>query len=406
MSSELLLIIYCVLILLVSTAGGLIPLVVRLTHQRMQLAISLVAGVMLGVGLLHMLPHALLEAPDHSEVIFACVLGGFLTMFFIERFFCFHHHDVPMPEGEAGASAHNHAAQNHGTHNHEGESHRHEHASPGVHGRIRHEAHRLGWVGASIGLTLHTIIAGIALAASIEAESGGAHVTALAGFGTFVAIFLHKPFDAMTITTLMTVGARKKSSAHLVNGLFALMIPVGVGLFYLGLSHASDGVNLVAYALAFSAGTFLCVSMSDLLPELQFHAHDRVALSVALLLGLSVAGGVGLLESQNNSHAGHGHSLAAANHGAEHEHGHARQDACGPASHEQKTSQTHRHHDEGHDHAEEGHAHEELGHGHTEEENAHAEEGHGHEHAPSAMPEDQSTDAPRRVSQTPPFSTS
>ena len=361
MSSDLLLLIYCALILLASVSGGLIPLVVRLTHQRMQLAISLVAGVMLGVGLLHMLPHALLEAPDHSQMIFACVLGGFLAMFFIERFFCFHHHDVPMPEGEASG----------GTHNHEGGSHRHDHATandPGVHGTIRQEAHRLGWIGASIGLTLHTIIAGIALAASIEAESMGEHTTALAGFGTFLVIFLHKPFDAMTITTLMTVGAWRKSIAHLVNGLFALMIPAGVGLFYLGLSHADDGANLVAYALAFSAGTFLCVSLSDLLPELQFHAHNRVALSVSLLLGLSVAGGVGLLESHNHGHAGHGHALAAADHGAEHGHqGHAHQSAGDPASHEHETAQAHRDDEEGHDHAAEGHANEASRLGHREE---------------------------------------
>ncbi len=45
----------------------------------------------------------------------------------------------------------------------------------------------------------------------------------------------------------------------------------------------------IACALAFSAGTFLCISLSDLLPELQFHRHDRVKLSAALLFGLAVA---------------------------------------------------------------------------------------------------------------------
>jgi zinc and cadmium transporter len=55
-----LLVVYCVLILFASLAGGWIPLIIRLTHRRMQIAVSLVAGVMLGVGLLHLLPHALL----------------------------------------------------------------------------------------------------------------------------------------------------------------------------------------------------------------------------------------------------------------------------------------------------------------------------------------------------------
>ncbi len=45
----------------------------------------------------------------------------------------------------------------------------------------------------------------------------------------------------------------------------------------------------VGAALAFGAGTFLCIASADLLPELQFHSHDRVTLSLALLAGIGVA---------------------------------------------------------------------------------------------------------------------
>ena len=45
---------------------------------------------------------------------------------------------------------------------------------------------------------------------------------------------------------------------------------------------------MTAATLAFSAGTFLCIALSDLLPELQFHAHDRLSLSVALLAGVGL----------------------------------------------------------------------------------------------------------------------
>ncbi|MFH1920823.1 MAG: ZIP family metal transporter [Planctomycetota bacterium] len=287
MSSGMLLVVYCLLILLASLAGGWLPLMIRLTHRRMQLAVSLVAGVMLGVGLLHMLPHALMEVPtDAVSTVFLWVLAGFLVMFFLERFFCFHHHDVPRVDAE-GAPL--------GEHSHH---HEHEDGSPCMGG----ESHRLTWTGAAIGLTLHTVIAGIALAASVEAESHGDSLAGLAGLGTFLVIFLHKPFDAMTISTLMTVGAWSAAVRHLVNGLFALMIPLGVVLFQFGLGQVHEGGNVVAYALAFSAGTFLCISMSDLLPELQFHAHDRASLSIALILGLSIAWGIGLFEA-----GGHGH---------------------------------------------------------------------------------------------------
>src|SRR5947207_9174992 len=39
-------------------SGGWLPLLVRLTHTRVQLVTSFVAGLMLGVGVLHLAPHA------------------------------------------------------------------------------------------------------------------------------------------------------------------------------------------------------------------------------------------------------------------------------------------------------------------------------------------------------------
>ena len=58
MHPALLLAIYCSLSVVASLSGGWVPLVVRLTHRRMQIAISFVSGVMLGIGLLHLLPHS------------------------------------------------------------------------------------------------------------------------------------------------------------------------------------------------------------------------------------------------------------------------------------------------------------------------------------------------------------
>src|SRR5512137_2722317 len=82
---------YCLLILLASLAGGWIPLVVRLTHTRLQVATSFVAGLMLGVGLLHLLPHASHQLRSIDRAAW-WLMGGFLVMFFIQRFFHFHHH--------------------------------------------------------------------------------------------------------------------------------------------------------------------------------------------------------------------------------------------------------------------------------------------------------------------------
>ncbi len=54
-------------------------------------------------------------------------------------------------------------------------------------------------------------------------------------------------------------------------------------------------------ALAFSAGVFLCISLSDLLPEIEFHSHNRIGLTVALVAGVGLSYLISLLE------AGHVH---------------------------------------------------------------------------------------------------
>lgn len=271
--SATLLIVYCVLILVASLAGGWVPLIVRLTHARMEMAVSLVAGFMLGIGMLHMLPHGI-QAMAAFDTAMTWLLLGFLMMFFIERFFCFHHHDVP-----AGGA-------NRGDHGH---------------------AHTLSWAGAAIGLTLHSLIAGIALAASMRSENPEGDVSAPAGVAVFLVILLHKPFDSLTIGTLMAAGGATPQRRHLVNGLFALVVPLGAILFHVGVNVAGGAPQYVTgCALAFSAGTFLCISTSDLLPELQFHAHDRVKLSVMLLLGLALAWAVARIEpSQHNDERSH-----------------------------------------------------------------------------------------------------
>src|SRR5437879_9608701 len=90
----ILLTVYCALIILASLVGGWLPLLVRLTHTRVQVATSFVAGLMLGVGVLHLVPHAW-EQFGSVDRTMRWVLGGFMVMFFVQRYLHFHHHDVP-----------------------------------------------------------------------------------------------------------------------------------------------------------------------------------------------------------------------------------------------------------------------------------------------------------------------
>jgi zinc and cadmium transporter len=288
-SQSLLLTIYCLLIAAAALAGGWLPILLRMTHTGMQLAMSFVGGTMLGVGLLHLLPHAYFELED----IYPCVwwlLAGFLAMFFIERVFHFHHHDAPAED----AHEHGHGHAHHGDH-------------AAGHSAAGATAGSQGWKAALVGLALHSGTDGMALAAAVAAEpAAGSEWFSPSGLGVFLVVFLHKPFDSLTLGTLMAVSGESARDRHVVNLLYSVAAPLGAILFFLGASeaHASQPQVLGA-ALAFSAGTFLCISTSDLLPELQFHAHDRLKLSAALVLGLALAAGIVSLDAQVHHHDVH-----------------------------------------------------------------------------------------------------
>jgi zinc and cadmium transporter len=282
MTPALLLTIYCVLVLFASLAGGWLLLFMHLTHTRLQIAVSFVAGLMLGIALLHFLPDA--DAQLHSlDKTTAWMLGGFLAMFFVQRFFHFHHHDLPEGDPE-DCCEHDHDHH----HDHDEDEH--------VHTLADKSAKQLSWIGTTLGLTFHSLLDGLALAAAIE--SGARGQARLAGLSVALVVILHKPFDAMAVSTLMTAGGKSRFSRHVLNVLFALATPLGALLFYIGANHlVGANVPLLGYALAFCAGSFLCIAGSDLLPELQFHSHDRFKLSGALLAGLAVAIIIGQLEA-------------------------------------------------------------------------------------------------------------
>lgn len=286
---EIQLVVYCLVVLLASLAGGSLPALLHLDHARLQIAVSLVSGLMVGLALLHLLPHGAEELGSTARAS-AWMLSGFLTMFFLQRFLPFHHHEVEQ-EGHAPACDHEH----------------HSHGSIAA-------APPLSWAGVAFGLSIHSVLDGLALAAAVLSVEQG-HGAAL-GLGTAAAVILHKPFGAMAITTLIRASHLSRRWLHWVNFLFALVTPIGAVLFFLGAGHFAEAHPAwLGAALAFSAGTFLCIACADLLPELQFHSHDRLQLSVALLIGLGLAvliGRFGHTEHEYPEDPGHDHAKVAA----------------------------------------------------------------------------------------------
>ena len=267
-----LLVIYCVLIAMASLFGGSLPSLVKLTHRRIQLTLSLVSGVMLGVALLHLLPHAFYNL-NSIEMTAGICLVGLLFMFFMIRMFHFHQHDLAVDL-----------------------EHDHKHKQLCDHEKDHHHVHceahggsvDISWLGLCFGLAVHTIIDGIALAAAVQSTSPVG--LSVAGLGVFLAIVLHKPLDALSITSLMAARGWEMQKQLTVNLVFALMCPLGAILFAISIDQSlAYRDTILGIALAFSAGIFLCISLGDLLPEVHFHSHDRLALSGMLLLGVAIA---------------------------------------------------------------------------------------------------------------------
>ncbi|MFM9966259.1 MAG: ZIP family metal transporter [Planctomycetaceae bacterium] len=310
---------YALLIMAASMAGGLAPAMMRFTHRTLHLLMSFVAGLMLGVAVFHMLPHAAekLRAANDPTGIDAAVLWlmvGLLGMFFLIRAFHFHQHaslepDDALAPGTNAESEHSgclvHDHGHHHDHDHD-HSHDHDHDEPKAQAAHEHDspsAHKLSWVGIGFGLTVHTLIDGMALAASVRDEALRGGPVWFVGVATFLAIALHKPLDAMSITTLMASSGWSRRWRLGANATFAAMCPIGIMLFFAVDRALAADSQFIGAALAFSAGVFLCISLGDLLPEIQFHHHDRVQLSLALLFGVLLAWCLRFVEPHEHGHS-------------------------------------------------------------------------------------------------------
>lgn len=265
----LLLLVYSTAIFAVSLLGGKLSAIVTMTHTRTQLVMSLVAGFLLGVAMYHLLLHSLedIPGPYAGEIAVGCAVLGVIMIIVLLRIFRFHHHEFDQE------TAHVPAHQGH--HDHQGAV----------------DVNPRSVFGVATGLGLHTITEGIALGASMRVglmHDGGA---ILAGLGVFLAIMMHKPLDAYSIIGLMRVSGYGNRACTLTNVGFALLCPLitVVTFFGVGLLSQLNEMHVIGYVMAFAAGVFLCISLSDLLPEIQFHSHDRGILILAFLIGIGLA---------------------------------------------------------------------------------------------------------------------
>lgn len=258
---------YCVVIMAVSLFGGWLPSIVKMTHTRTQMVTSFVAGVILCVSLYYLLPHGMTEIPgEHpAETAVWWMLVGTALMVVLLRAFSFHQHDFSHEDDDTHDHplAHDHHLQGHV------------------------EVHPMSWVGITLGLGLHTVTEGVTLGTSIRAGAEGAMGLSL---GVFLAIVLHKPLDALSITGTMRAAGFSENRRVLANVLFSLVCPAAAFLTFWGVGLLGQWEEyVVGAALSFAAGALLCISLSDLLPEVHFHSHDRLKLTLSFFAGIGLA---------------------------------------------------------------------------------------------------------------------
>jgi zinc and cadmium transporter len=272
-NENLTLALYSGAILTGSLAGGALPFLGK--RARSDSLLSFSAGVMLGAAFFHMLPEAVhLGGPD----VVPWTVAGFLFLFLLERFVLVHVCAEPGPSERLRGHP---APPPHGLREHAGHDHAHEATGCDV--------HTLG-LAAFIGLSLHTLVDGFAL--------GAAQSDPALGVLVFVAILAHKIPSSVSLTAILRAEGYSKRQSLLMNASFALMVPAGAAIFLL-LDRAIHANRFTAIALAASAGSFLQLSLSDILPDLHRRGGSRWKISIALLGGLAA---MWLLRSFGHSH--------------------------------------------------------------------------------------------------------
>jgi zinc and cadmium transporter len=145
--------------------------------------------------------------------------------------------------------------------------------------------HTLG-LAAWLGMSAHTIVDGFAL--------GAASVTPELGLLVFLAILAHKIPNSFSLSAILLSEGYSRAKAVTMNAAFALMVPVGAGIYVL-LRQAIHVERFTSIALAASAGTFLHLSLSDILPDLHRRGESKWRLSAALVAGVALMAALTLL---------------------------------------------------------------------------------------------------------------
>jgi len=227
MSNDLIL--YCLVIFVVTVAGGLVTLIRQWSDEWLHLFLSFGAGVFLGAVFYYLLPEVMNQGSPNTAGL--CVLIGYLLIFFFERILI-----------RSGGGHANHT-------------------------------HMVVSVTALIGLSVHELVEGIGLAI-VAADKELARVL-------FLSIIAHKVPAAFSLVSLMVLAGQSRKKIWLNLIFFSAIGPFGT--LVIGPIFGSGFADSLWQITGVVTGSFLYVATADLLPEV-FHSRKRRWVNLFLML--------------------------------------------------------------------------------------------------------------------------
>src|SRR3989344_8433347 len=235
---------YILLFTFIGSVGALVGGLILLSYEKLALKIShflasFAAGILLGTALFDLLPEAVHKGEETGINIFPWALFGIVLFFLLERFIhWFHHHE---------------------------EFHKDAESKPTLPLII-------------FGDTMHNFIDGVVIAATFM-------VSIPLGIATSLSVFAHEIPQEIGDFGLMLHKGLKPKKIILVNILSAAVAFFGAIITYL-LGNVLE--PYIPMLLAITAGFFIYIASSDLIPEIHHEKRKGFAFVESTLLILGV----------------------------------------------------------------------------------------------------------------------
>lgn len=258
-----------------SLVGGLLLLIrPRFAQGISHLLASFAAGALLGAAFFDLLPESL--HTDNTSMVFLNVLLGILFFFLLERFLHWYHH-----------------------HSSEVEAHRGKPIVPLI----------------VVGDTIHNFIDGIAIAATFM-------ISIPLGIVTAIAVGAHEIPQEIGDFGVLLKQKLKSKKIILINVFSSLAAVLGAVLMFIFGEHLEQFI--VPVILPVTAGFFIYIALSDLIPEIHQENRRGFALKETIMLILGIVVMYVVIEALHSTglhdHGTHSQEELHTSHDENHEH--------------------------------------------------------------------------------------